>query len=117
MGLGGVQDSPNGAVVHPDGGSDAVQREGYAVRVEHLSSPGCPNAAASRDLLVECLAALGVAESVIERIGAFPSPSVRVVGIDVMRPGQPLTGECCRLDVPTRTAIMAALRQALDRES
>jgi hypothetical protein len=87
------------------------------MRIEHLSSPGCRNAAAARDLVVECLAALGYVEPVIERVGAFPSPSVLVNGTDVMRPDQPPTGECCRLDVPTRAAIMVALKRALAGQS
>nr|WP_082994418.1 alkylmercury lyase [Mycobacterium gordonae] len=85
------------------------------MRVEHLSSPGCPNAAASRALLTECLEALGLTASLVERVGAFPSPSVLVDGADVMSPDQPPTGECCRLDVPTRGAIVAALQRAADR--
>lgn len=83
--------------------------------VEHLSSRGCPNAAASRDLLGECLSALGITDTVVERVGDFPSPSVRVEGVDVMR-AVPPTGNCCRLDVPTRAAIMAALQHALDQD-
>lgn len=86
------------------------------MRVEHLSSPGCPNAAASRALLVKCLADLGLSAPVVERIGAFPSPSVLVDGVDVMRPDQPPLGECCRLDVPTRAAIVAALHHAADHK-
>lgn len=82
--------------------------------VEHLINRGCPNAAASRALLIECLTALGVTEAIVERVGAYPSPSVRVDGVDVMRPDQPPTELCCRLDVPTRAAVMAALRRASD---
>ncbi len=85
------------------------------MHIEHLSSPGCPNAAASRALLAECLEAMGMTASAVERVGAFPSPSVLVDGADVMRPDQPPTGECCRLDVPTRGAILAALQRAADR--
>jgi hypothetical protein len=55
---------------------------------------------------------LGLTASVEERVGAFPSPSMLIDGVDVMRPDQPPTGECCRLDVPTRTAILAALQNA-----
>lgn len=83
--------------------------------VEHLTSPGCPNAEASLGLLRECLAALGITDPVVEHVGEFPSPSVRVDGVDVMRPDEHPVGNCCRLDVPTRTAIMVALDQALDQ--
>jgi hypothetical protein len=60
---------------------------------------------------------LGLATPVLERVGAFPSPSVLVDGADVMRPIQPPLGEYCRLDVPTRTAIVAALQHAVARET
>ncbi|KPN45982.1 alkylmercury lyase [Mycobacterium intracellulare subsp. chimaera] len=86
------------------------------MRVEHLSSPGCPNAAASRALLIKCLADLGLSALMVERVGAFPSPSVLVDGVDVMRPDQPPLGDYCRLDVPTRAAIVAALQHAADLE-
>lgn len=85
--------------------------------IEHLVSPGCPHAAASRSLLNACLVASGITEPVVERVGALPSPSVLVNGIDVMRPDTPPTGECCRLDVPTRTALMAAIARALNTEA
>lgn len=87
------------------------------MRIEHLSSPGCPNATASRQLLTDCVSALGLTESVVERVGPYPSPSVLIDGSDVMRPAYPPTGECCRLDLPTRVAVMAALRRALDRDA
>ena len=61
-----------------------------------MSSPGCPNANESRELLTECLSALGITEAVVERLGPIPSPSIRTDGIDVMRPDHP-PGECCRL--------------------
>lgn len=54
-----------------------------------LSSPGCPNANESRELLTECLSALGITEAVVERLGPIPSPSIRTDGIDVMRPDHP----------------------------
>lgn len=85
------------------------------MRIEHLGSPGCPNAGASYTLLVQCLADLALDASVIERVGAFPSPTVLVDGIDVMRPGQTVVGQHCRLDTPTRAAVVAALRRAADR--
>ena len=39
--------------------------------IEHLSSPGRPNATASLALLIECLTALGIAEGVVERVGGL----------------------------------------------
>jgi glutaredoxin len=82
------------------------------MRVELFTSPGCPNAAAAKKTLTECLAALGIDVPIIERVGHYASPTVRVDGIDVMRPDDetPL-GDMCRLDLPTRQRILAALRR------
>lgn len=81
------------------------------MRIEHLSSPGCPNAVASYRLLARCVAEVVPGAAVIERVGAFASPTVLVNGIDVMRPDQPLSEACCRLDLPSRAAIITALRR------
>lgn len=86
------------------------------MRVEILSSPGCPNAAVAREMLIGCFSVLGVDEAIVERVGPFPSPSVLIDGTDVMCPDQP-TGDCCRLDLPTRELILAALRRAIAAES
>jgi hypothetical protein len=81
---------------------------GRIVNVELLRSPGCPNADAARQLLRECLAELSLDLDVTERVGGFPSPTVRVNGIDVM--GEPGSSQAsCRLDLPTRENIIAAL--------
>ncbi|ART70613.1 alkylmercury lyase [Mycobacterium dioxanotrophicus] len=83
------------------------------MRVELLTSPGCPNAAEARRLLAECLFEVGIADDVVvERVGAYPSPSVLVDGVDVMRPGTELAADACRLDLPTRNRVLAALRSA-----
>ncbi|MCX8565164.1 alkylmercury lyase [Mycolicibacterium mucogenicum] len=79
------------------------------MRIELLSSPDCPHAAATRQLLVDALAAAGIADPIIERVGAYPSPTVLIDGRDVMRPGQPLRGQMCRLDLPTVDQLRAAL--------
>ncbi len=85
-----------------------------AMRVDLFLAPGCPNAAAARALLAECVDRLGVVVEIRERLGDFPSPTVLVDGVDVMtdRPGAPST-EACRLDVPTETRLLAALRSRL----
>jgi 8-oxo-dGTP pyrophosphatase MutT (NUDIX family) len=54
------------------------------VRVELLSHDGCPLVGHTRTLLRECLAEVGLTASVIEKVGAYPSPTVLVDGRDVM---------------------------------
>jgi hypothetical protein len=81
------------------------------MRIELLTSPGCPNAATAKAVITECLTALGIDVPIIERVGRFPSPTVLVDGVDVMRPeaGVPM-GDACRLDLPTRQRVLDALR-------
>jgi hypothetical protein len=80
--------------------------------VELLLAPDCPNAAAARAVLAVCLDRLGLDLRVSERVGAYPSPTVLVNGVDVM------TGACgappipaCRLDLPTEARVLAALQR------
>jgi hypothetical protein len=82
------------------------------MRVELLTSRGCPNAAAAMTAVAECLTALGIDVPIIERVGRYPSPTVLIDGVDVMRPdaGAPL-GDACRLDLPTAQRILGALRK------
>jgi hypothetical protein len=83
-----------------------------AMRVEILRSPGCPNAAAATTTVTECLAALGIDVPIIERVGRYPSPTVLVDGVDVMRPDdEAQASEACRLDLPTAQRILDALRK------
>ncbi len=81
------------------------------MRIELLLAPDCPNAVAARAVLVSCLTRLGLPTGVRERVGRYPSPTILVDGIDVM------TGtvegparQACRLDVPTESELLAALR-------
>lgn len=80
------------------------------MRIELHTSPGCPNAAAARRLLVECLTAASIEVPIIERVGEYPSPTLLIDGVDVMRPGEALTGNACRIDLPTRDRLLAVLR-------
>ncbi len=83
------------------------------MRVEFLRNPGCPNATVVRRLLWDCLVEVGVPEDVvIERVGVYPSPTVLVDGVDVMMPGAEVAADACRLDLPTRDCVLAALRGA-----
>lgn len=77
--------------------------------VELLHTPDCPNLDAARSLLESCLSELGLALTVIDREGEFPSPTILVNGSDVM--GQTLANNAgCRLDLPTRTRILQAFQ-------
>jgi len=85
--------------------------ESAPVTVELLLSPDCPNAADARRLVAECLHEAGLAVPVVERVGDYASPTVLVDGVDVMTGAvgaQP--AQACRLDVPTRSRVLAALR-------
>lgn len=80
--------------------------------VELLVGLQCPHAAAARSLLTACLRRLSLDIRVNERVGAYPSPTILVDGIDVMtaQPSAPAR-QACRLDVPTAPAVLAALRR------
>jgi hypothetical protein len=88
------------------------------MRVELLHFEGCPLAPAAYRLVRQCLTALGIPDSVLVRVGDSASPTVLVDGIDVMRPAaEPSTPSMCRIDVPTRERVLAALRAARAAES
>jgi hypothetical protein len=81
------------------------------MRIELLSSPGCRNAAAAKKTITDCLSTLGIDVPIIDRIGRYPSPTVLVDGVDVMRPGaEGPTGDACRLDLPTPQRVLDALQ-------
>ena len=81
--------------------------------VELRSVPDCPNLAPVREALCASLADLGLPKQVVELVGDYPSPSVLVNGVDVMRPGAGDESASCRLDLPTAARIRAALQQAM----
>ena len=88
------------------------------MRVELLHFEGCPLALAAYRLVRQCLIALGIPEPVLVRVGDGPSPTVLVDGIDVMRPAAELSkARVCRIDVPTRERVLAALTLARAAES
>jgi hypothetical protein len=80
------------------------------MHIELLTSPGCPNAETTRKMLNDCLASLGIDVPIIDRVGRYPSPTVLVEGLDVMRPAEAPVGDACRLDLPTPRHILDALR-------
>jgi hypothetical protein len=79
--------------------------------VELLLVPQCPYTEDARAMLARCLAEVGLAVPVVERVGEYPSPTVLVNGVDVMTgaAGIPTTG-ACRLDRPTAKNVLAVLR-------
>ena len=80
--------------------------------VEVLYFEGCPHADGAHALVQSCVSELGIDATVIKREADYPSPTVRVDGRDVM--GEPAASlRACRLDVPTRDRILAALRRAV----
>ena len=80
------------------------------VEVELRHVAGCPHADAARALLKECLTELKLDVAVLDKEGDYPSPSILVNGEDVM--GAPASqAASCRLDVPTRPRLLAALRR------
>ena len=82
------------------------------MRIELLTSPGCPNAVVARATITNCLAVLGIDVPIVERVGRYPSPTVLVDGVDAMRPeGGAPTGDACRLDLPTTQRVLSTLRK------
>lgn len=81
--------------------------------VELRSVPDCPHLPATRALLRECLAELGLPLSFSEAVGEYPSPTVLVDGVDLTGNAACESGAACRLDLPTGDDIRTALRSAL----
>jgi hypothetical protein len=80
------------------------------VRIELLTSPGCPHATAAKQTVTDCLATLGIDAPIVERVGRYPSPTVLVDGVDVMHPeGTGPNDDACRLDLPTTERVLDAL--------
>jgi hypothetical protein len=61
-------------------------------------------------LVQQCLTALAIHSPVLVRVGDYPSPTVLVNGTDIMgRPPAVTSTRACRLDVPGRDQVLAAL--------
>ena len=81
------------------------------MRVQLLHVPGCSNVESARRLLRSTLSELGFNDPVEEEEGDYPSPTILIDGADVM--GRPAgAGASCRLDLPTRERLVAALQSA-----
>lgn len=85
------------------------------VIVELRAVPGCPNLAATRDLLHACLAEARLPATVVERSGPYPSPSVLIDGRDVTG-GDPDGSAACVLRPPTLEQIRGALHRGASTE-
>ena len=80
------------------------------MKIELLHIRDCPHVEQTKQLLADCLDEIGLGAIQIDDLeGEFSSPSIMVDGSDVM--GEPaVAGACCRLDLPTRERVLAALR-------
>ncbi len=79
-------------------------------RVELLFVAGCPSLNSVRTNIEECLRDAGIDAVVLEREGAFASPTLLIDGVDVVTGAPAQTPGSCRLDLPTRRQILAALK-------
>lgn len=79
--------------------------------VELLANRGCPHVEATRELLRDCLAGLDLDAPITDRVGRYASPTVLIDGVDVMgRAARSVDEDTCRLDLPTRERVLAALQ-------
>ena len=84
------------------------------VRIELLTAPGCPHAAAARATITDALSTLGIDATIIDRVGRYSSPTVLVDGVDVMRLESGVRiGDACRLDLPTPQRVLDALHRRI----
>ncbi len=79
------------------------------MKIELLHVPGCPHVDAAQALLTECLTELRLEVSVEDKEGAYPSPTILVDGVDIMDAPASMAA-ACRLDVPTKSRLLVALR-------
>ena len=68
------------------------------VRTPAVATPNPPDT---------CLAEAGINEPIIELVGTYPSPTVLINGVDVMRAHDEAEGDVCRLDPPTHVGVVA----------
>ncbi len=78
-------------------------------QVQVLQVPDCPLVDSMLALLEEARVQAGIELDVEVHVGRYPSPSLVIDGQDVAS-GLPVATTCCRLDLPTREQIEAALR-------
>lgn len=79
-------------------------------RIQILQVPDCPLVDQLIDEVEHCLTEAGVGEPVEIVVGDYPSPTLVMDGVDVAT-GRPVEGEPrCRMDLPSREQIRAAVR-------
>lgn len=79
------------------------------IRILHVED--CPLVEALIDDLESCLAEADLDEPVEVVVGDYPSPTLLINGIDVAT-GEPVAGQPrCRMDLPSRPQIQAAVAQ------
>jgi hypothetical protein len=81
---------------------------GPALTVQILHVPDCPNVERLRIRVRRSLARLGLSATIEELEGPYPSPSLLINGLDVIRPAGNSEASC-RLDLPTEEQILEAL--------
>jgi hypothetical protein len=79
-------------------------------RLELLHVPGCPSVDSVRATIEDCLREAGINVIIHEREGAFASPALLIDGVDVVSGAPAQTPGSCRLDLPNRGQIVAALK-------
>jgi hypothetical protein len=80
------------------------------IEVELRHVQDCPHTGDARALLEDCLSELKLQVTFEDTEGEFPSPTILVNGQDII--GEPASqAAACRLDVPTRERLLAALRR------
>jgi hypothetical protein len=78
-------------------------------RIQILQVEDCPLVESLIDDLEACLSEADVDEPVELVVGDFPSPTLLIDGLDVAT-GQPAAGAPrCRMDLPSRSQIQAAV--------
>jgi hypothetical protein len=78
-----------------------------------LHHAGCRSVPAVQELVLDCLRSLAIPALVDLRVGDYPSLTLLIDGTDVMGPAPLTSGTACRLDIPTRERVLAALTAQL----
>ncbi|MGH7912074.1 MAG: alkylmercury lyase [Candidatus Dormibacteraceae bacterium] len=76
--------------------------------IELLQVPGCPLVGGVREMVRRVLAECAIPVEIEEKIGDYPSPTLLVDGRDVTG-RRPYPRSACRLDLPTKEQVVAAL--------
>jgi len=79
-------------------------------RLQLLQVPGCPLVERLVALVDECRAEVGSDTAVEHLVGEYPSPTLALDGVDIAT-GLPVAQRAyCRMDLPSREQVLAALR-------